>query len=197
MFSSIKTLGIDLDDVVIDFNTALCEWHNRHYGTSYERKDIVSYELAGLWKCTRDEARRRVFDFYNTIEHHLAPPVQGAIEGLHVLKKKNTLVGATSRPKAVRDLTLKWLRRQTLEVFDVIYFLGHYHGPAVERSISKAEVCREVRTSLFIDDSLAHATSIACAGIPVLLFDTPWNQGAIPELVTRVSGWDEILEKTA
>jgi uncharacterized protein len=196
MTSPTRVLGVDLDDVVIDFNSAFCEWHNRYYGTSYKRKDIVSYGLENICKCTPDEVHQRVFDFYHTDEHRTAPPVQGAIEGLHELKKKNVLIAATSRPEVVRNLTLEWLHEQSLEVFDSLHFLGHYHGP-VERKISKAKICEEVGAELFIEDSLAHATSIARTGVPVLLFDTPWNQGFVSALITRVFSWEEILQRTS
>ncbi len=189
-----RILGVDLDDVVIDCNAALCRWHNQRYGTSYERKDIVSYELAKIWRCTPEESIERCLRFYHTDEHHTAASVQGAIAGLQELRKQNTLVAVTSRPESVRDLTLAWLRKQGAEVFDAMHFLGHYHEP-VEKRISKAEVCKQVGVALFIEDSFAHATAIACVGIPVLLLDSPWNQGAIPELVTRVFSWEEILDR--
>lgn len=195
MNSPKKIIGVDIDDVVFGFNEALGVWHNRLHGTSYERKDIVSYEFEGLWQCTYDEVRQRVADFYQSDEHYVALPIPGAIEGLHELKKKNTLVAVSARPEAVRGLTVDWLcRNGAINVFDAIHFLGHHHEPG-ERKVSKAEICKEVGIEIFIDDSLVHATTIAWSGVPVLLLDTPWNQAIVPDLVTRVYSWDEILEK--
>lgn len=35
---------------------------------------------------------------------------------------------------------------------------------------------------------------VANCGIPVLLFDAPWNQGEMKPPITRVHSWDEIVE---
>jgi hypothetical protein len=192
-----RILGFDLDDVVIDFNGPICGWHNVKYGSNYCRADIKTYELGKLWQCPREEANRRVYEFYFSQEHQVIPAVAGAIDGLRFLQSRgDILVSATSRPAEIRDLTLDLLTSYgVMHLFEEFHFLGHWHGGPHGQHVTKASVCREVEVELFVEDSLSHAQIIATAGIPVLLLDTPWNQGETPPLVTRVPNWEKILEK--
>jgi uncharacterized HAD superfamily protein len=47
---------------------------------------------------------------------------------------------------------------------------------------------------LLIEDERALALATAKASAPVLLFDRPWNQGELPQGVTRVKTWDEVQQ---
>jgi hypothetical protein len=56
----------------------------------------------------------------------------------------------------------------------------------------KPRIVRERRLDLLIEDERALALATAEASAPVLLFDRPWNQGELPQGVTRVKTWDEV-----
>lgn len=187
-------IGVDLDDVIVDFNTGLGEYHNNTYGTSYKREDIVSYELRHLWGCPHEEVIRRVYDFYYSSHHTNLLPIKGAVEALERLRSENTLVIITSRPESVKGLTLTWLDKHFPQVFEEIHFLGHYHGTEARKE-TKGEVCKKIGVEVFIDDSLEHAASVSGQGIDVLLFNAPWNQEGMPANTTRVFNWDDVLEK--
>ncbi len=75
-------IGLDFDDVLMEFNGALCLFHNAQYGTSLTRADITSHHLKETWGCTQEEVIRRVNEFYRSLEHDLASPVVGAVEVL-------------------------------------------------------------------------------------------------------------------
>ena len=169
-------------------------FHNTVYGTKYRRSDICNFELQPLWGCSLNEVVQRINDFYNSTYHENLQPVLGAVESLEKLRQNNTLVLITSRPEHVRDVTEKLLQRYFLNFFNEIHFLGHYHGIQTRRQ-TKGEVCKNIGVEIFIDDSLEHAKTVCQEKIPALLFDTPWNQGTLPENITRVFSWDEILEK--
>lgn len=187
-----RVIGVDFDDIVFDLHAALADWHNHNYGTAYRRADVNTYDLTVLWSCTLEEACRRVNAFCFSSDHANANAIVGAVEGLHVLKKNNRLVSISSRPELARVPTLAWILKHDAHVFESLYLLGHFHG---ESTVSKAEVCLKENVTVCIDDSFAHAQSIAAAGIHTLLFDTPWNQGPVPTLVTRVFSWEEILKE--
>lgn len=45
-----------------------------------------------------------------------------------------------------------------------------------------------------IDDSPVYAMQVASIGIPVLLYDTPWNQGIESPGITRVFSWENVYD---
>jgi len=188
-----QLIGLDLDDVIIDFNEGLMHYHNALYGTSYTRKDITSWALENTWGCTTNEAIQRVYDFYHSEEHGRCPAVRGAVDMIHQLSVVYSITVITSRPENVRELTTNWLNQHVPDILGEIHFLGHYHGPESRRK-SKGEVCKELGVGLFIEDSLANAENVAEQGIPVLLFDKPWNQGDLPPNTIRMYSWEGIRE---
>lgn len=186
-----KKIGFDLDDVLMDFNNSLCIFHNREYGTTYSRNDIFTFNLEKVWNCGREQAVRRVLDFYDSELHTNILPVIGAVDGILALKDSYDLYIVTAKPEALKDQTYRWLHKHFYHAFKDVYFTNHFLGEGPRRS--KGEICRELGIDLFIDDSLENAYSIATVGVPVLLFDTPWNQEDVAPPIHRVKGWEQIV----
>ena len=185
-------IGIDFDDILIEFNASIHAYYNKKLGTSIQKKDVFTYDMHRVWSCEPEEAGRRVFEFCETPEHHAAIPVDGSIEGIDELGKKHKLHLITSRSPAIEDLTLRWLQKHFSDKFAGIHFTGQFFG---EKSTmrTKIDVCKELGIDLMIEDSASQAKALAGAGIPVILLDMPWNQEEMPEGITRVDSWDEIV----
>jgi len=100
----------------------------------------------------------------------------------------------TSRDIAVEEKTRDWLTHHFPEVFNKVHMLGNKYDSAAYRE--KAEVCKELGVYCLIDDSLRPVLETNEAGIKALLFgDYSWNQAdELPEDVTRVKDWQEVLE---
>ena len=184
-------IGLDLDDVLFDFTPGLHAYHNRFYDTSFELEDFKQ-NLAEMWGCSKEEERKRIFDFYSSQEHWDSLPVFGAVEGINNLRQHHDITIITAKPEALKDKTLEWLGRHFPQTFEQIHFTNQYHGSGLRRT--KGEVCRGLGISIFVDDFIHNAEDVANAGIRTLLFDAPWNQGEINPLVTRVYSWDEITD---
>jgi len=220
-----KLIGIDLDDVLLDFNTALCEWHNLKYGTSYTRADIFSFDLKDVWKCPQEETNKRIVEFYNSEFHPKALPVPGTVEAIKKLKQNNdraeserlsdskgvlSSVGANVevlRPVGrMYDLVIitskpEYLREQT-EIWLQKYFPNSFKSVHFTNSFhrngskrAKADVCDKLGVSVYIEDSIENAKAVVAPNREVLLFDTPWNQDVTPPGTIRVSSWEEIAER--
>lgn len=187
-------IGIDLDDCVLDFNNALHAYHNKKYGTSVARKDIISYDIEKLWNCSPEEASKKVFEFYSTAEHDAALPVPGAYEAMAVLKKANELHLISSRSEKISDLTLRWVDKNFPGRFKSVTLTNQYFG-IKENVRSKADVCRELHIDVMVEDSLSQAKEIAMVVSRVFLLDCPWNQGELPHNVIRVNSWKEIVSQ--
>src|SRR5258708_3840928 len=104
-----RIIGIDLDDVLLNFNDGLYEYRNSIHGSSYTRKDATSFALEDVWGCTRDEAVKTVLDYYLTEKHINSLPIAGAPEAVKELAKNNSLVLITAKPEHLREITTRWL----------------------------------------------------------------------------------------
>jgi len=189
--SKLKVLGFDLDDVLLNFNDALCIYHNSMFGTTYGRSDVTVNEIEKIWGCTPEEATKRIVSFYESPGHLNAEPVQGSIIGIEKLRLNNDLYIITSKPENLRQITIDWLEKYFPNTFKEIYFTSKVRGDKNKRS--KGEICKEIGIELFIDDSIENANSIVSTGIPVLIYDTPWNQGELNANIRIVYSWEEII----
>jgi len=185
-------IGVDLDDVLLDFNGALCSFHNRHYGTSYKPEDATDWNIDKIWKCGPEEAAERILAFYESSEHFEAAPIIGSVQAIAKLKEMHTLHVVTAKPANLRQMTVRWVDRHFPGMFDGVHFTSESHG---DNKKTKAKVCDELGVQIFIDDNTEKVQNVADSGRPVLLFDRPWNQGYGGKLITRVHSWEEIAEK--
>jgi uncharacterized HAD superfamily protein len=187
-----KIIGIDLDDVLLNFNENFFIYHNDKYGTNHQRKDSIDYQLENILRTTKEEAVKRVLDFYESSNHANAKPVNGSVEAIKTLAKDHILFIVTSKPEALEKMTLQWLNKHFPKMFRGVYFTNHFHGGEKR---NKADVCKELGIQVFIDDSLEYVKNISSdAAIPVLLFDAPWNQEPVKSPINRVYSWAEIVD---
>ena len=183
-------IGIDFDDCIADFAPFLIDYYNKIDGTSHKIEDVTSWELDGLWKMDIKSARDRCFNFYPQEVGIEIPPVHGAVQAIQKLKEKNELIIITGRPEATLSFVVDWLKKHSLDVFSKIIFSDQFNG----EKRKKAEICKDEKVDIFIDDSLKNILDISKEGIKCFLIDTPWNQGELPENVKRVKGWGEIVK---
>ncbi len=195
MKKSPLTIGIDLDDVLLDFNTSLCEYHNSTYGTSYKLSDIVNYHFEHVWNIPADIVIDRIADFYQHELHWNSNPIPDAISSIKKLLSQNhRLVIVTAKPDTLKDKTHEWLQKHYGDAFHSVHFVGSYHSNINGKKRTKREVCDELGVHIFIEDSMENAMNIASDGRQVFLLDKPWNQGELSGNIKRVKGWEEVIE---
>ncbi len=187
-----KVIGLDFDDVLLHCFKHLVDFHNTKYGTAHKLEEYTSYQPTKLWNCNYEEVMRRVKEYHESEFAKNVEPIAGAIEAVRELSKNFDLVIVTMRPPETEPVT-RILLEQFPPVFERVHFIGSWDG--LPGAKNKADICKEIGASLFVDDSLHNAEIISNAGIPVLLFDANWNQAEITSpLVKRVFSWEEILE---
>ncbi len=186
-------IGVDLDDILLDFTQGLFDWHNKNYGTSFKKSDRNHYIFDKLFDCTLDEAKKRTFDYDFSVDNTKSLPIPGAQVALKKLKKDHEIYIITGRQEEVKDAIIAWLNIHYADLFDGIYFTNFFHGS--KKMIQKSEVCKKIGIDVFIDDVVLNAEDVFGTGAKVFLFDAPWNQEKISDGIIRVSSWTEILEK--
>ncbi len=188
-----KRIGLDFDDVLVDFNGGLTVFHNENYGTTCKKEDATSWEYDKLWECTPEEAMRRMKEYVNSSHHAKVPPVVGAVDAVKRLKEHYDLFIVTARDENLQDQTFTIIEEHFPESFQGVHFL---HRDEQNVRGTKGDVCTELDIDIFIEDSLGNVAHTSQAGIRTLLFDAPWNQSeTLPPNVTRVFSWEQALEE--
>ena len=109
------------------------------------------------------------------------PLLPGARVVLRQLQHRFRIAIITARRPTSRPQTLEWLRRHQIP-FEELY-----------HTEDKTEVPEDITVA--VDDHPLHALAYCELGIRVFLMDQPWNQGVSHSLLTRVMGWDDLLQR--
>ncbi len=178
-------IGVDLDDTAWQFMLGMSLFHNQRYGTTHDGlHHFKTWHLHDTWECTKEEAVSRITEFVFSDDHKGITPLSGALPSLHMLAQAYDLIAITAREPEKAGPTLELVDQLFGNLFLDVHLLGHTQ--------KKGDLCDALGVRLMIDDGLHNAESIGEKGIPVLLMDMPWNQGALPPHTTRVFHWDEI-----
>ena len=182
-------IGIDIDEVIADTLSVVLKNHNAEFGTAFSRNDFYSYRFWETWGGTREEAIKEIYSFWsNHIQN--VPLMRGALENIYELKRAgHTLYVVTGRQDEFIEETKTWIQKHFPGIFEDIFFTNAYG--LNKQSRSKAKICKELGIDVLIEDDLDHINDCIQQGVRVVLFDSPWNKSASPD-VTRVHSWKEI-----
>lgn len=186
-------IGIDLDDVLVQFLPSLIEFHNNKYGTDLKLDQFASYQFWETWGGTKEEAIQKVYDFHKTPYFSNMPPVIGSQDAIKSLSEKHELYVITSRQNDVAILTRKSVQTHFPDSFSEINFTNHYSQNSHSRT--KKEICDSLGIDIMIEDSADYAISCLDNGRKIFLINQPWNvKRFIPQEVSRVNSWQEIVD---
>jgi uncharacterized HAD superfamily protein len=186
-----KVLGLDFDDVTVDFNKAFYAWHNQHFGTKVPYGEIVSYDICAMLGISERLMLERTNTFLH--KHHTeVRPIAGVYAALRQLSSEFELHVITSRCESLKDVTLGLLGKHGLEFFTQHHFTNGFNTKYPERARKKLDVCKEIGAICLVEDAPKHCIDVASGGVKVLMPDRPWNRNVAHELIVRCSGWQEI-----
>lgn len=191
-----KRIGLDIDDVIIDFNKGFLEFYNAKYGTSYAPSDRKEYYYHPMFGVTQEDMQKE-YDEYTFSHFHISTtPVGGVKDALQKLKG-NQFFLISARPEKKRKVTEEWFEHHLGDLIEIhaIHLTGQHRNSVTEVK-KKGAIAQELGIDIFVEDAITNAYDVASYGVPVLLFDTPWNQtDSLPPLITRVYSWNEVVEK--
>lgn len=197
MTSPKKIIGIDIDDVLIDFNSSIIQFHNQTYQTNFKLADIVQFEFEKLWNCSTEEVFHRVNTFYNSPLHLKIKPVKGAITALNQLSREHQIIAISARPTTTASLTKKLLDNYFKDNISKIVLTNAFS--LTGRRQTKSEVCLKMGVSILIDDGLHNVLECSQKNIQSILLKRPWNQTLTSEDlkskgIYTANDWPEILK---
>lgn len=190
---STLTIGVDLDGVTYDFTASLRDYLVDHRGfVRAHLPEPIVWAHWDVWPLTK---REWVAYFHEGIEagvifgggtERLYPEAAETLGTLSAMGHRIHII--THRPPEAEGATVEWLRSVDI-----------YHDAL---TFSADKTCEPV--DVMLEDNIDNAIACAKAGIPVLLFDKPWNTGEwehegvardarvlVEEypLIRRVDGW--------
>jgi len=187
-------IGIDLDEVLAEFNLLFLDYFNQTKNTNWKFKDITDNHFENIFDISFEEIKQILNNFSK--EGHISNiiPVENSVSSIEKLSKECELFIITARPKEEDKETREWIVKNFKSNFKEIYSVGISHGGKVFKN--KGEFVQELGLNFFIEDMIKHAIDISKRNIKVFLLDKPWNQEEnLPENIYRVKDWNEILQK--
>ncbi|MCH6266600.1 5' nucleotidase, NT5C type [Neobacillus citreus] len=175
-----KRFGIDIDGTVT-CPTSLLPFINKAFGMNIAYEDITQYNLTPFVKVD-EKVFAHWFSENEPIIYEGSPLAKGVKPILNKWKNEHELFFISARGPHLLEVTENWFSAHGL-TFHHIELIGSH---------DKVETAKNLKVDLFFEDKHDNAVALheEC-GIPVILFDTPYNQEPIPQGVIRVNDWAE------
>lgn len=178
-----RKLGFDIDGT-ITCPAAIVPFINEAFQLQLTLSDLTDYDLLKVV-----DVPDKVFtDWYEEKEADiftLSPLAMGAKEVLLEWGKHHELIFISARGENVLEVTKEWFITHGIS-YDHLELIGSHE---------KVDVAKKYGVEIFFEDKYENAIEIAeKCHIPVLLFDTPYNQGSLPIEVKRVFSWKEATD---
>ena len=190
---------VDMDDVLAESTRAYVDIVKQLFGREVSYDRITTFDLKISFGFTQAE-----FDHFFDVVHHpdailSFAPITGAIEVLSGWADRGIEIAVvTGRLASCYDASLEWLTRHGVP-FNSLTMVDKYSRPNNDKgcAISLHQLSR-MKFHLAIEDSLDMATFLTrTMGVPVLLFDRPWNQSAeLDPMVQRCNSWTHVEQTT-
>lgn len=184
---------IDIDEVLGDTITSILDFFNKNYNGSLTHNDLGRYPYLGFLGETKEEAAEKCNRYSLEYGPHAVKPFPEAIKAVKKLSEIHELKVLTSRPYYTKKETEEWLELHFPGMFTEVLFNNKHTPETYVPGEQKQEILKKINADVFIEDNLKYV--IDCPHVKVFLIDKPWNQGEIPNNVTRVTAWTEITEE--
>lgn len=175
-----KVFGIDIDGTVTS-PASMIPFINNDFQLNLKLEDITKYDLTDVLDVPEDELNQWWINNERLIYEN-SPISSHAHQVLTEWMSHFDLYYISARSKHLLDVTKKWFEKHRLP----------YHHIELIGSHDKVEVAKKFNVDLFFEDKHDNAVMIhEYCNIPVLLFNTPYNQDPVPDGVIRVNSWLE------
>jgi len=170
-------IGVDIDGVICDTREKIVEVYNKEFALDYSGEDLKDYYLEN----TYGKGTYSVFKKFEWYIYNESQPIKWAKKVLDKLSLSIKLYFITARPKEFQEVTSQWLIKHDFPT-----------GCPVIYTRNKGRACLNYNINMFIEDHPKYATDVTKIGVPVLLFDQPYNREFSNSDTQRVYNWLDI-----
>lgn len=185
MTKSKPRLGVDVDDVVIEYVRGLLEFYNHVHFDRVQYHNIRDFDLAkSFTKASKEEQLTAMMEHFSHHDYFTKlPSVPTAIPALRALEQKYDIHYITARHENHQDRTYEWF---------------HKHGlfPAnVHFAKQKGLVALTLGLETHIDDAVHNLDAIAkhSPNTNTILFNRPWN--ALDKKYEKATNWNQLYHR--
>ena len=184
-------IGIDIDNVLSNFNEVLLESYIKHdkeiNGTGIVNKNFYIREMFDWDKDYEEKFYKSNIEYFAS----MFEPIKDCSKIIKKLKEEgNTIYIISGRDNGEYmdpyKMTIEWLKKYDIG-YDKLFLVDAYN------SHSKTEICLEYNVDVMIDDSKRMCKDLKENGIRALLMDTPYNKDT--NEFERVYSWNHIYNK--
>lgn len=179
-------LAVDIDGVILDMVSKVCEIYNKSFKTTYTKDDVKKWEFFRDWNITEES----MYDiFYQVYENSMS---------LRLIDKRAPQVLRNLSEKYQADLvTARNVKFESnlLERLDSLNIMkGIQYSDLVHVDEKPYDLKLQLSYDILIDDNPNLATVIdTYPGKKLLLYNQPWNQHVQEKnKVVRVYNWIQI-----
>ena len=182
-------IAIDIDGVLLDIIITYCEIFNRRYSTSYQKKDITTWDFFNDLNMDEETFFKIFYEIYEDSRN--VPFIDD--DAPKIMKKLNERYDVdivSARLPEYRSSILDKLDSHDVKEgiqYDELILLHH----------KPYDIKLKQNYDLYVDDNPNLVEPIKMMkNRTLLLFDQPWNQDSVCEdNVYRVYNWEEVQEK--
>jgi hypothetical protein len=173
-------LGIDIDGTVTSPETFV-PYLQKSFNESITFEDMKEYDLTKLLNITEAEFWKWM-DEKEPLIYKEAPMALDAKIVLDEWKNKHKLLFISARRSHLEEVTYEWFKQNGLT----------YHQIDLIGTHDKLQAVKKNKIDVFFEDKHDNACTISeVFNIPVILFNTPYNQEPVPKNVIRADNWLE------
>ncbi|MET0500395.1 MAG: bifunctional metallophosphatase/5'-nucleotidase [Candidatus Binatia bacterium] len=191
------TIYIDMDDVLCETARGCVAIIEREFGKrmSYER--LTDFNLGEACGLDPEETAELYRIVHHPDELLKLEPIEGAVQTIRRwIAAGYEIAIVTGRPPVTSEPSLAWLAQEGVPYhsFTVVDKYGRFSADN-KTAVTLLELARR-RFCFAVEDSPIMAAYLAeRMGVPVKLFDRPWNRKAVEHpRITRVHHWDDIAK---
>lgn len=175
----VSEIAVDIDNVISDTDSLIRKLIEVKLNKKVSSAQITKWSYSEAISITPTQ-EKEIFELFHQRFCKYVKVIPGALQGIKKLTQSYNVSLVTARPPASANLTLGWLARQGLAGLNVFH---------VKNKVDIAS-----SWAFILEDNQETTRTFVEKGIPVVLFDRPWNSNYENDLVFRVSSWDNALE---
>ncbi|MFZ3588171.1 hypothetical protein ACOI1C_02605 [Bacillus sp. DJP31] len=176
-----RKLGIDIDGT-ITCPTSFIPYLNKSFQLNLTLSDLTVYDLSAIIGISNDEFSKWMKENELLIYKDAKVVDEHVMDVLSNWAKVHDLSFISARHNDHFDITEEWFLNNQVP-FHHIELIGKH---------DKLEAVKRHEIEVFFEDKHDNACDISVeCDIPVILFNTPYNQDPVPLKVVRVNNWQE------
>jgi len=188
-------IAVDLDDVLANTVEAFISYYNQHHTAPISEADVTTSDWSECLRIPPAEIGPILIQFTNSDAFRQMSPLPGAVEAVSTLARSHQLHVVTSRWGPLVEVTVIWLNWHfSNSIAETHYSRTSHRNPFNGTAHDKPEICRQIGSSVIIEDCPNHARNCLSAGMSVVLLDRPWNQELADGNLIRAASWSNVLE---